>query len=98
MYRKYFLLLQHGDGAHISWDVPLETNGKVVEYSVYLAVKNNAEPVSRVGGLSPLRKHVCLVQSSSHSRIIDRMLSATTRYTGSTWHTLAACSDHLLAC
>lgn len=31
------------DGAHLSWEPPQNTSGRVSEYSVYLAVKNNQE-------------------------------------------------------
>lgn len=32
--------LQSADGAHLSWEPPQNTAGKIIEYSVYLAVRN----------------------------------------------------------
>jgi hypothetical protein len=38
-------LLQSAEGAHLSWEPPQNTAGKITEYSVYLAVRNaNSEP------------------------------------------------------
>ena len=34
--------LQGTDGAHLSWEPPQNTAGKITEYSVYLAVRNTA--------------------------------------------------------
>ncbi|XP_059150438.1 host cell factor 2-like isoform X2 [Physella acuta] len=32
-----------GDGAHLSWEPPQNTAGKIIEYSVYLAVRNQSQ-------------------------------------------------------
>ena len=38
-------ILQSTEGAHLSWEPPQNTAGKITEYSVYLAVRNaNSEP------------------------------------------------------
>ena len=34
------VFFQSGDGAHLSWEPPQNTAGKIIEYSVYLAVRN----------------------------------------------------------
>ena len=39
-------LLQHGDGAHLSWEAPDYPRGNILEYSVYLAVTRNAPATS----------------------------------------------------
>ena len=35
-------LLQSPEGAHLSWEAPQNTAGRITEYSVYLAVRNAA--------------------------------------------------------
>ena len=40
-----FFSTQSTEGAHLSWEPPQNTAGKITEYSVYLAVRNaNSEP------------------------------------------------------
>ena len=38
-----FSLQQSTDGAHLSWEPPQNTAGKITEYSVYLAVRNTQQ-------------------------------------------------------
>lgn len=40
---------QGTDGAHLSWEPPQNTAGKITEYSVYLAVRNNAADQQKAG-------------------------------------------------
>lgn len=35
---------QGNDGAHVSWEPPTNTNGEILEYTVYLAVRSTAGP------------------------------------------------------
>lgn len=37
-----FCCFQSAEGAHLSWEPPQNTAGKITEYSVYLAVRNAA--------------------------------------------------------
>lgn len=34
------------DGAHLSWEPPIATAGRIIEYSVCLAVRQNTSPVT----------------------------------------------------
>lgn len=42
--------LQSTEGAHLSWEPPQNTAGKITEYSVYLAVRNAAAHVDQKPG------------------------------------------------
>uniref|UniRef100_A0A8C7FUS9 Host cell factor 1 n=1 Tax=Oncorhynchus kisutch TaxID=8019 RepID=A0A8C7FUS9_ONCKI len=63
------------DGAHLTWEPPSVTSGKIIEYSVYLAIQSTqtAEPkTSTPGQLAFMRVYCgpnpsCLVQSTSLS-------------------------------
>ncbi|XP_041748405.1 host cell factor 1 isoform X2 [Coregonus clupeaformis] len=63
------------DGAHLTWEPPSVTSGKIIEYSVYLAIQSTqtAEPkASTPAQLAFMRVYCgpnpsCLVQSSSLS-------------------------------
>uniref|UniRef100_A0A6Q2XGA9 Host cell factor 1 n=1 Tax=Esox lucius TaxID=8010 RepID=A0A6Q2XGA9_ESOLU len=63
------------DGAHLTWEPPSVTSGKIIEYSVYLAIQSSqtAEPkASTPAQLAFMRVYCgpnpsCLVQSSSLS-------------------------------
>lgn len=44
------LFLQSTEGAHLSWEPPQNTAGKITEYSVYLAVRNAAAHVDQKPG------------------------------------------------
>lgn len=39
-----FCFIQSTEGTHLSWDPPQNTAGTILEYSVYLAVRNEAKP------------------------------------------------------
>jgi len=62
------------DGAHLSWEPPSAAQGEILEYSVYLAVRNNAKekPVA-AGAASPMAfvrvycgaSNTCTVPNSS---------------------------------
>ena len=45
-----FTFLQTTEGAHLSWEPPQNTAGKITEYSVYLAVRNTATQVEQKAG------------------------------------------------
>ncbi|KAM6981468.1 host cell factor 1a isoform 2-T2 [Aplochiton taeniatus] len=63
------------DGAHLTWEPPSVTSGKIIEYSVYLAIQSNQPPEpksSTPAQLAFMRVYCgpnpsCLVQSSSLS-------------------------------
>ncbi|KAG8447911.1 hypothetical protein GDO86_015141 [Hymenochirus boettgeri] len=63
------------DGAHLTWEPPSVTSGKIIEYSVYLAIHSNqpsGEQKSTPAQLAFMRVYCgpnpsCLVQSSSLS-------------------------------
>ncbi|XP_052780267.1 host cell factor 1-like isoform X2 [Mya arenaria] len=64
------------DGAHLSWEPPQNTAGKITEYSVYLAVRNSSQPVEQKPGTAAQLAFVrvycgpnasCVVNSSSLS-------------------------------
>uniref|UniRef100_A0A8W8LP76 Fibronectin type-III domain-containing protein n=1 Tax=Magallana gigas TaxID=29159 RepID=A0A8W8LP76_MAGGI len=42
--------VQSTEGAHLSWEPPQNTAGKITEYSVYLAVRNAAAHVDQKPG------------------------------------------------
>ena len=44
--RLPYVFLQSTEGAHLSWEPPQNTAGKITEYSVYLAVRNAAPQVN----------------------------------------------------
>lgn len=51
---KDFLLLQNGDGAHLSWEAPSNASGNVTEYSVYLAIRSQSsnQDIKEMSGMS----------------------------------------------
>ncbi|KAG8554411.1 hypothetical protein GDO81_003788 [Engystomops pustulosus] len=63
------------DGAHLTWEPPSVTSGKIIEYSVYLAIQsssNSGEQKTSPAQLAFMRVYCgpnpsCLVQSSSLS-------------------------------
>lgn len=42
-----------GDGAHLSWEPPPSTQGEILEYSVYLAVKSAQAAAAALGVVGP---------------------------------------------
>lgn len=40
-------IAKSADGAHLSWEPPSAAQGEILEYSVYLAVRNNAKVSSK---------------------------------------------------
>lgn len=70
-----FVLLQSSDGAHLTWEPPSVTSGKIIEYSVYLAIQSNQTTEAKASTpaqLAFMRVYCgpnpsCLVQSSSLS-------------------------------
>lgn len=72
---KFFLSLQSPDGAHLTWEPPSVTSGKIIEYSVYLAIQSSQTveaKASTPAQLAFMRVYCgpnpsCLVQSSSLS-------------------------------
>lgn len=71
----FFLSLQSPDGAHLTWEPPSVTSGKIIEYSVYLAIQSSQTveaKASTPAQLAFMRVYCgpnpsCLVQSSSLS-------------------------------
>lgn len=67
--------LQSPDGAHLTWEPPSVTSGKIIEYSVYLAIQSNQTAEAKTSTpaqLAFMRVYCgpspsCLVQSSSLS-------------------------------
>uniref|UniRef100_A0A3P9JFN2 Host cell factor 1 n=1 Tax=Oryzias latipes TaxID=8090 RepID=A0A3P9JFN2_ORYLA len=63
------------DGAHLTWEPPSVTSGKIIEYSVYLAIQSNQTAEAKASSpaqLAFMRVYCgpnpsCLVQSSSLS-------------------------------
>lgn len=74
-YLNLFFLLQSPDGAHLTWEPPSVTSGKIIEYSVYLAIQSSqssGEQKTTPAQLAFMRVYCgpnpsCLVQSSSLS-------------------------------
>lgn len=70
-----FVLLKSSDGAHLTWEPPSVTSGKIIEYSVYLAIQSNQTTEAKASTpaqLAFMRVYCgpnpsCLVQSSSLS-------------------------------
>ena len=66
---------QSPDGAHLTWEPPSVTSGKIIEYSVYLAIQSNQTAEAKASTpaqLAFMRVYCgpnpsCLVQSSSLS-------------------------------
>lgn len=66
---------QSSDGAHLTWEPPSVTSGKIIEYSVYLAIQSNQTAEAKASTpaqLAFMRVYCgpnpsCLVQSSSLS-------------------------------
>lgn len=71
----FTLPLQSPDGAHLTWEPPSVTSGKIIEYSVYLAIQSNQTAEAKASTpaqLAFMRVYCgpnpsCLVQSSSLS-------------------------------
>lgn len=67
--------LQSPDGAHLTWEPPSVTSGKIIEYSVYLAIQSNQTTEAKASTpaqLAFMRVYCgpnpsCLVQSTSLS-------------------------------
>lgn len=67
--------MQSPDGAHLTWEPPSVTSGKIIEYSVYLAIQSNQTAEAKASTpaqLAFMRVYCgpnpsCLVQSSSLS-------------------------------
>lgn len=67
--------VQSPDGAHLTWEPPSVTSGKIIEYSVYLAIQSNQTAEAKASTpaqLAFMRVYCgpnpsCLVQSSSLS-------------------------------
>ena len=49
-----YLTFQSLDGAHLSWEPPQNTAGRIAEYSVYLAVRNTAQADAKPGSPAQL--------------------------------------------
>lgn len=70
-----FLFLQSPDGAHLTWEPPSVTSGKIIEYSVYLAIQSSTsgeQKATTPAQLAFMRVYCgpnpsCLVQTSSLS-------------------------------
>lgn len=46
-------ITKSGDGAHLSWEPPPSTQGEILEYSVYLAVKSAQAAAAALGVVGP---------------------------------------------
>ena len=60
----YVVCFQSPEGAHLSWEPPQNTAGRIIEYSVYLAVRNAAaqqDPVSETKNPSTFMQLYMLV-------------------------------------
>ena len=60
----YGVCFQSPEGAHLSWEPPQNTAGRIIEYSVYLAVRNAAaqqDPVSETKNPSTFMQLYMLV-------------------------------------
>ncbi|XP_018325608.1 host cell factor 1 isoform X2 [Agrilus planipennis] len=63
-------IAKSGDGAHLSWEPPNSSQGEILEYSVYLAVRNNSKEKSGTNQLAFVRVYCgasnsCTVPNSS---------------------------------
>lgn len=76
-FKSYYFTVppQSPDGAHLTWEPPNVTSGKIIEYSVYLAIQSNQTAEAKASTpaqLAFMRVYCgpnpsCLVQSSSLS-------------------------------
>ncbi|XP_052284888.1 host cell factor 1-like isoform X2 [Dreissena polymorpha] len=59
------------DGAHLSWEPPQNTAGKITEYSVYLAVRNSSQPVEQKPGTAAQLAFVRVFCGPSASCVVN---------------------------
>lgn len=64
-------MLQSTDGAHLSWEPPQNTAGKITEYSVYLAVRNSSQPAEQKPGTAAQLAFVRVYCGPSASCIVN---------------------------
>lgn len=67
----YVYIIQSTDGAHLSWEPPQNTAGKITEYSVYLAVRNSSQPAEQKPGTAAQLAFVRVFCGPSASCIVN---------------------------
>jgi len=67
-----YMLMQSAEGTHLSWDPPQNTAGTILEYSVYLAVRNDqaGTAATRTPGSGPAQLAFVRVYCGPHPQCL----------------------------